>query len=254
MTFTANVLIVNAINAGKKEKPSVAKENDLISIQYMHSRNVGRAGLKCFLFFLFFSLQDEVDTLPWKHCFAIVQMCSSCLLCFVFKTWFLFPSTTKEPKTSAAFWKCVLSTRKLVEKTILCTITERKSNIFVERMQNNFYKWLKSHMNQTDTSVVFSEWFCRMLLKLVSNKDVSASNAVLHCFINQTRGPLGKQQGVLEEPCDLILGASLCFKNNYSGWETNDKLSSSQETILWNRETPKCLKGNRTSEKCPHYS
>lgn len=54
--------------------------------------------------------------------------------------------------------------------------------------------------------------------------------AVLYCFINQSWGPLAKQWGVLES-CDLILGESLCFKNNYSGWGINDKLFWCQENF-----------------------
>lgn len=36
-------------------------------------------------------------------------------------------------------------------------------------------------------------------------------NAVLYCFINQSLGPLGKQQGILEEPCDVIPGGIAVF-------------------------------------------
>lgn len=35
--------------------------------------------------------------------------------------------------------------------------------------------------------------------------------SVLYCFINQSLGPLGKQQGILEEPCDLIPGGIAVF-------------------------------------------
>lgn len=152
---------------------------------------------------------------------------------------------------------------------MFCTITGGKCKIFVELMYladgkhksiSELVK-IKSYLtgqnpflweSDRNKCCIFGyEWFCECywgncLIRIFLC-------AVLYCFINQSWGPLGKQREVLEEPCDLILGESLCFKNNYSGWEINDKLSWCQETFVWNRET-EYSDGDRRPHKCPHYS